>query len=733
MARNHAKPVVVKKSGLLGKILCLLLGIVIGAVGVVGGVVGAGYFVYTQPVDKTVNLVDKYVPADVYAMLFGSEDKEGFLNEKYATLKVSDILKDTLGAVKGLSGEGSLSELDEISPKVGDLVAKLLKATDKFAIPIEQETLMTTPVKELSSYLGKSVKATPLGDLLKGLGKGNDALVMAISYGEEGVDYKLDENGEVVMLGNAKKTLVKDLLEEGGMDTIIDRLTIDSVMPVDVTDTVMCAIAYGSSNRYAVKGDKAVMTQVTYTLEKDGDSYKLYDDRDELVIATPKKLSENLLELTFTNGEVQYVSFNADGVGVAYSDQALTTPVLYKKTKIGDLTEDSMAVINNIYLKDALGVDAGEHKVLISLAYGEENVDFRYVGEGENKTIEMIGTAKPRTIGELRTRGGNLINEIPLSDIMDANKDEPLVMHLLYGKENVHYSIDGSGNVTMLQKQIGLIGNVVYNEYGEKLDGHTVNTETSVYTDSDGNQYKYVASTLPAIETADGNATVYLLTDLEGNEVYYKKTTLGDMSGSNNIITSLTKRITVGEVIDEETINTNKFFKHVKDETIDSLPSAIDNLTLQQVYDTEIFKTDANGNFLDINGNVTTNKDEYVVEHEWWYLLHNKDVCTAEHGASCDKECIQDYKITEMDTLIENMRKNIEEATLYQLKADGMIEHLDDSTLDSKIKTSIGTQSIDMTGLPTDKKKLGEFTVVEMLNYVNAIFKAVEAIEGATP
>lgn len=733
MARNHAKPVVVKKSGLLGKILCLLLGIVIGAVGVVGGVVGAGYFVYTQPVDKTVNLVDKYVPADVYAMLFGSEDKEGFLNEKYATLKVSDILKDTLGAVKGLSGEGSLSELDEISPKVGDLVAKLLKATDKFAIPIEQETLMTTPVKELSSYLGKSVKATPLGDLLKGLGKGNDALVMAISYGEEGVDYKLDENGEVVMLGNAKKTLVKDLLEEGGMDTIIDRLTIDSVMPVDVTDTVMCAIAYGSSNRYAVKGDKAVMTQVTYTLEKDGDSYKLYDDRDELVIATPKKLSANLLELTFTNGEVQYVSFNADGVGVAYSDQALTTPVLYKKTKIGDLTEDSMAVINNIYLKDALGVDAGEHKVLISLAYGEENVDFRYVGEGENKTIEMIGTAKPRTIGELRTRGGNLINEIPLSDIMDANKDEPLVMHLLYGKENVHYSIDGSGNVTMLQKQIALIGNVVYNEYGEKLDGHTVNTETSVYTDSDGNQYKYVASTLPAIETADGNATVYLLTDLEGNEVYYKKTTLGDMSGSNNIITSLTKRITVGEVIDEETINGNKFFKHVKDETIDSLPSAIDTLTLQQVYDTEIFKTDANGNFLDINGNVTTNKDEYVVEHEWWYLLHNKDVCTAEHGASCDKECIQDYKITEMDTLIENMRKNIEEATLYQLKADGMIEHLDDSTLDSKIKTSIGTQSIDMTGLPTDKKKLGEFTVVEMLNYVNAIFKAVEAIEGATP
>ena len=733
MAKRSKQAKVVKKGGILGKILCFFLGLIVGVGGVIGGVVGAGYYVSTQPLDKTVNLVDKYVPADLYATLFGTEDKKGFLDSKYASLKVKDLLGDTLKAVNGIGKEGSLADFNNISPKVGTIVANLLKKTEKFAIPLDQNVLMTTPYKQLPTYFGNSVKATPVGDLLNGMGKGNDPLIMAISYGEEGVDYTLDADGKVVMKDGVKKTTVNDLMKEGGVDAILDKLPIDSVMTVDTNDTVMCAIAYGSSNRYTVKENKAYMTQVTYTIEKDGDSYKLYDDRDELVLATPKLLDTNLLELTFVGGEVQYVSFRANGTGVAFADQALTTPILYKKTKIGDLTDDSMAVINNIYLKDALDVDAKEHKVLISLAYGEENVDFQYVGEGENKTIEMIGNAKPRTIGELRNRGGDLINDIPLSDIMTPNEDEPVVMYLLYGRENVHYSSDGSGNVTMLQKQIGLIGNVVYNEYGEKLDGHTVNTETSVYTDSDGNQYKYVASTLPAIETADGNATVYLLTDLEGNEVYYQKTTLGDMSGGNNIITSLTKRITVGEVIDEETINTNKFFKHVKDETIDSLPSAIDTLTLQQVYDTEIFKTDANGNFLDINGNVTTNKDEYVVEHEWWYLLHNKDVCTAEHGASCDKECIQDYKITEMDTLIENMRKNIEEATLYQLKEDGMIEHLDDSTLDSKIKTSIGTQSIDMTGLPTGKQKLGEYTVVEMLNYVDAIFKAVEALEGATP
>nr|MBR6778116.1 hypothetical protein [Clostridia bacterium] len=102
MSRKAERARVVKKSGFLGKILCLLLGLILGVAATVGGVVGAGYFVYTQPVDKTVNLIDKYVPADVYAMLFGSEDKSGFLNEKYAELKVKDLLGDTFKAVQGL-------------------------------------------------------------------------------------------------------------------------------------------------------------------------------------------------------------------------------------------------------------------------------------------------------------------------------------------------------------------------------------------------------------------------------------------------------------------------------------------------------------------------------------------------------------------------------------------------------------------------------------------------------
>jgi hypothetical protein len=304
-------------------------------------------------------------------------------------------------------------------------------------------------------------------------------------------------------------------------------------------------------------------------------------------------------------------------------------------------------------------------------------------------------------------------------------------MYLLYGKENIHYSVDADDNVTMLQKQIAIDGDVVYNEYGEKLAGYTLDTANETYVAPDGTQYKYVASAGLTLTTEDDtSADVYYLTNLNGTAVYFSKTTLGDMAGSNNVISSLTKRITLKEVIDEETMNSNIFFKHVQDETIETLPDAVNSLTLQQVYEKDIYKTDADGNFLDKNGNVTTNKDEYAVEHEWWYLLHDEAICEADHGASCDKNCIQDYNVTQLSKLISNMRKNIECASLRQLKEDGMIDALDDATLNSSVKTSIKGVSIDMSGLPAGKTKLGEFTVVEMLNYVNAIFKVIELIDG---
>ena len=166
-----------------------------------------------------------------------------------------------------------------------------------------------------------------------------------------------------------------------------------------------------------------------------------------------------------------------DGKYYAYTEPSEeATQVKFKKTMLGDLTEDSSAIINNIYLKDALDVtydpqhpENDPHDILFSLAYGTEGVN--YTVDPVTKEIKMIGDAQPRTIGDLRERGTDIINDVAISDIMHAKHDDKLSMYLLYGKEGIHYALDEQDNMSMLQQYIAISddGTKVYNEYGELL------------------------------------------------------------------------------------------------------------------------------------------------------------------------------------------------------------------------------------------------------------------------
>ena len=81
----------------------------------------------------------------------------------------------------------------------------------------------------------------------------------------------------------------------------------------------------------------------------------------------------------------------------------------------------------------------------------------------------------------------------------------------------------------------------------------------------------------------------------------------------------------------------------------------------------------------------------------------------------------------EMDALITNMRKNIEGASLFKLKKDGMIDTLDSSMLNQDVRYKIAGISFDddltLNGIPHgDGTKMGDLTVEQMLKYVNVIF-----------
>ena len=752
---------VVRKSGVLGKVLFFFIGLILGIVLIAGSVFGLGYCALTKPAKNTVQTVDKYVEADLYSLFFGSVKQEGdktiiqtgLFHEKYAEATIKDLFGDSIGALSAFANDGTIGDLDKVSPAIGKTVENLLKKTDKLSIPIDKATLMQKRVSEIPDYLTTSAKEAAIGDLLTGMGEELSPMLMALSYGEENVDYVKDSEGNVTML-KGDKTRVKDLMSDD-TSTLLNRVAVDTVIdidPLNSEDKIMCALAYGPSNRYSVVNGKVQMNQVAYTFEDKGDGPKLYNDENEALtlIGEPTTVADTEEKLTikieFLTGETnadgtlvsetQYLQYNKDGNLIAFYDQACTSPVLYKKTVLGDLQEDSKAIIDNVPLADALDIKPGDsHKILLSLAYGEEGVDYKIV-DGK---VEMQGDAEPRTIGELRKENTNLINSIQLCDIMEENQDEKLVMFLLYGREDVHYKLV-EGKVQMQQKFIAIRevsgAMKVYNEYGEELtkkdeannvEGWTL-TDTT-YTDADGNEYAYtVDPTGRTIQTNDGAEAYVCLLSQDGNAVQFKKTSLGDMAGSDNIVSNLTKRIKIGEIMSEDDLAENKFLKHVKDETVESLPGALNELTIQQVYADDIYEE--NG---DLKG-------------EWWYLLTKDGV---EH----------EYKITDMASLMDNMKENIHDATLKKLSDDGIIQ-FSGATLTADIITQVKygsgadeyypvyvyTKDTDGNGVVdhndegkpvsevfvnadgTPKALVGDLTVEEMIFYVDGLLVVIEKL-----
>jgi hypothetical protein len=482
--------------------------------------------------------------------------------------------------------------------------------------------------------------------------------------------------------------------------------------------------------------------------------------------------------------EVYYLKENtSDGKYYAYKTPADDAePALFSKTMIGNMAEDSSKLINNIALKDALKVnyytDPLPHKILFSLAYGTEGLD--YIVNKPNPadhstwTIEMINGAQPRTIADLRERGNDIINDVAISDIMGADPKDALGMYLLYGKKGIHYELDADDNITLLPKYIAISDDntCVYNEYGELLspltgtsNGYVLDTTNQTYTDALGYTYKYsTPDPVKTLNTNDGKegVKVYYLTDENGNAVNFTAHSLGELAGSDNLISRLTDRLTLAEILGEDSLKDNKFLKHLKDSTVNGLPKAISELTIGQVFEEEIYVTcqvyhgtpvasaelDNHGNpimindgdwyYEDSNGKLHPSEGERAIRGTWKYLLKTKD----EYGHVIYKT---DYLVAQdMNSLLTNMTENVKTATLYEMNNDGVMA----------FEYSMMTQPVEdfkEYGLPTDKQAiidqkladadiskakyptLGAMSTTKVLSYLNIVLEVTMFLKPSMP
>lgn len=510
-------------------IIALILGLVIG----IGSIIGGGFLAVNSPVRPTIELIGGFA-----GLNYEEQIKNKFLAEEYEEKTLLEIIDELKKSIE----DKTLAGINNIAPVLSEYLDTLVKnLKTEFGVTMDKNTIINTKFDELPAYISDTFCNAPLGDILKATSKTTELepLLMEVCYGEES-HYDVTEDGTVEMKEGYTATTLNDFTK--GPTDILNNITFSSVLPPSQDDTLMLSMAYGREDvtyKFKTNEDGTVvldkngspeveMQPLFFIMVEDkycdynGNSFDYTIEESEngfikMVKAPSYEGAESATYFLKADEDDRYYAYVEPVEGAAQAE--------FKKTKIGDLSENSMEMLNSIYLKDALNIkydpnnpQNDPHAILFSLAYGIEGVD--YSVDPITKEIIMLGDAHPRSIGDLRNNGTDLINSIFIADIMEAEVDDALSMYLLYGKKGIHYDIDQNGNVVMLQKYIAISedGTKVYNEYGELLTkkasgvkGYEL-TETT-YTDLNGNAYLYqAASPEKSIDTNDGStAKVYYL------------------------------------------------------------------------------------------------------------------------------------------------------------------------------------------------------------------------------
>ena len=747
-----AKPrvIVKKKGGLLGKLVALFLGIVIGIVAGAGGVVGAGYYIATQMKIKDV--------ANTVSGLTGMQiPLSDYLSDEYADKTLVGLFDGTMQAVTNISeGKGTLGDLNDISPIVKTALEQeggLVDILTSYGIETTAEELMGKYLvkkeetkdyddRYLSDYLILKIDQIPFAEFIDNLGFDGNELITTLCYGVQGVDYKI-EDGEYIMLGNSEALTIGGFMS-AELDARIEKLPLDAVMDTP-NDEIMLTLFYGAEHRYVKTENGITMNPLFYTF--DGEYF--YDDNgDKLNLKTAPEDFGSYHLLTFNDGTQQLVTKQDDKYYAWTTDG---DAVLFPKTTIGDLEGKAEDLINGITLESALKLTPDSHTILKSIAYD--------------------GTSK-RTIKDLREQGSALIENVALSEIVPANTQDTIVMYLLYGKENVHYSIDPATNaIVPLQKRVAIYDGKVFNEYGERIEGATANGSTSYRHNNKVYDLVEDASLGSVqVEITDGETTtkhdapLYYVT-YNGEALYYEPTTIGDMQNAE-MLSSLTGRLCLKDVMDVED---HKLLKHLGEETIDDLPEAINSLTLDDVFGDHFYyrtynpatgkyanyrengnhqpideqgnlvegayMVDINNQSVDYNGDgiITRDEADHALTGTWKYLLmeRNEDgTFTINHH----------YTVMEIDGMMDYLSNNVHKAPVRELKIDEIVKDLEDDTLNKVIVGKIGSEEVkieqngslvradNLDGDLTDEDHIGDLTVEQLMLYMSAILDVLNML-----
>lgn len=455
--------------GFMARCVAVLIGFILGVVGTLGGIVGGGYLIASH-------VTIRQIAETVKNSTNGEFDITDYLAEKYVDNTLVEFFKNFSEISSSVKQDGaSLSTFVEISPYAATLAEKLTSYVEKFGLKIDSDELLSTPFTQYPDFLQECVKTMELAGLL-GV-EPNGSILSLLCYGEEGVHFNLDTNGEVVMREGYHQLTLGDFYDNDATTNLFYRISLRAVMSINTSasfdDPIVRALVYGTKGiDYATNtSDEIVMLPLAYTYENDGSgTYVLKDDHenaiDHSLYRSASVGGHDVLALfatapTTAEEAPKYylLKDTADGKYYAYATESALTAgiagdfsgrVLHTGLSLGDLTSgDFGKMFEALTIADVLNVTATSDAMLRSLAYGSENEDYKIVG-GE---IVMLNGAKPRTFNDLRN-GDNLLSSFYVKDLLNITADSnEAIISLAYGKEGKHYALDKATNTfTMLEK-----------------------------------------------------------------------------------------------------------------------------------------------------------------------------------------------------------------------------------------------------------------------------------------
>lgn len=340
--------------GYLGRILAVLLAFLFGMLVVIGGLLGGGYYLAVTPSRNLLNLLQL--------------NAEEILTEEYLDKSVIDIVADVQRDVNSLSDPSSLSlqTLSKYTPLIDTYADDLLSQLGEMGVTVEKSELMTTSFSGLGDYLQKTVlPAVELGRAA-GLNGESDRLMLALAYGEEGVDFRVTEDGSIEMIGDAAPTTLGDLLDDA--TGVVERVKLETVLDANAESAALIrALCYG------VEGED-------YTIDESGNIVMLGDavptTLGELMQHPDQIISGITVDSVISIGEnsneaLLYLAYGTEGVNYKFENGEVVmledplTGKPYPKRTLDDITQEDL--ISNATIGSIVSIDENTTGILAAI------------------------------------------------------------------------------------------------------------------------------------------------------------------------------------------------------------------------------------------------------------------------------------------------------------------------------------------------------------------------------